>query len=403
MALGMMVDNAIVTAESVMVKMGKGIPAKQAAIESCTELFTPLLISTLTTSAAFLAFYMAESIMGDIVGPIFVVISMALLSSWLLSLTMITLLCVLFLKVKPKGEAKPSAVDKVINKARVIYKGLILRALSTKYIVIAGIAGLFVLAVMGFGSIPFLFFPDSDRNMITMDINLQEGVRIERTSEVVAEIEKYMTDVWKVNEERTFGIRDWAAFIGEGPESYDLGYTPDEANSNYAHLLINTSAASANYEMINVLDSFCFLNFPGADIKVSALEAGGGGTPVEIKISGKDPDKLAAISREVKAKLLTIKGTKNVKDDWGPKSKKFVVNIDQNRAQTVGVTSQDIATSLQTMLDGFTTGEYREGDKSIPVMMRGEGGQQQSLEALSTFNIYAQGSGKSVPLPQVAT
>ena len=98
MALGMMVDNAIVVAESIMVKMEEGIEAKQAAIQSCTELFTPLLISTLTTSAAFLAFYMAESVMGDIVGPIFVVISIALVSSWLLSMTLITMLSFYLLK-----------------------------------------------------------------------------------------------------------------------------------------------------------------------------------------------------------------------------------------------------------------------------------------------------------------
>ena len=106
MALGMMVDNAIVVAETIMVKMENGVSAKEAAIDACGELFTPLLISTLTTSAAFLAFYMAESTMGDIVGPIFVVISLALLSSWVLALTVITLFCFMFLKVTPKSEKK---------------------------------------------------------------------------------------------------------------------------------------------------------------------------------------------------------------------------------------------------------------------------------------------------------
>ena len=106
MALGMMVDNAIVVAESIMVKMEHGVPAKKAAIDSCSELFTPLLISTLTTSAAFLAFYLAESTMGDIVGPIFVVISLALLSSWFIALSVITMFCYMFLKIAKKGEKK---------------------------------------------------------------------------------------------------------------------------------------------------------------------------------------------------------------------------------------------------------------------------------------------------------
>lgn len=114
MALGMMVDNAIVVAETIMVKMENGVEAKKAAIDACGELFTPLLISTLTTSAAFLAFYMAESTMGDIVGPIFIVITLALLSSWILALTVITLLCFMFLKVTPKAEKKQTDRKSVV-------------------------------------------------------------------------------------------------------------------------------------------------------------------------------------------------------------------------------------------------------------------------------------------------
>ncbi len=402
MALGMMVDNAIVVAETIMVKMENGIPSKQAAIDACSELFTPLLISTLTTSAAFLAFFLAESIMGDIVGPIFVVISLALLSSWIIALTVITLLCHLFLKIKAKGDKKPGLVDRIIAKLKVYYKNLILRALSMKWLVVFGILGLFIVSLYGFTFIPFIFFPDSDRNMITVDINLPLGTKIETTTDIVKNIEAYISDSLLVTENRENGITDWSSYIGEGPESYDLGYNPDEANSSYAHLLVNTSDAALNNQMISRLDYFCFNTFPNADIKVGPLGAGGGGTPIEIKISGQSPDELASIAEVVKLKLSSITGTKNVKDDWGPKSKKFVINIDQNRAQTAGVTSQDIATSLRTVLDGFKTGEYRENDKSIPIIMRSDVNQQQSLASIETLNIYAQNSGKSVPLLQVA-
>ncbi len=402
MALGMMVDNAIVVAETIMVKMENGMASKQAAISACSELFTPLLISTLTTSAAFLAFFLAESTMGDIVGPIFVVISLALLSSWLIALTVITLLCHLFLKIKKKSERKPGVVDKIIAVLKVYYKNLILVALSRKWLVVFGILTLFFVSIFGFTLIPFVFFPDSDRNMITVDINLPLGTKIESTTEVVKRIENYIKDSLKVNDGRINGIVDWSSYIGEGPESYDLGYSPDEANSSYAHMLVNTSSASFNNQMINQLDLYCFKNFPNADIKVGPLGAGGGGTPIEIKISGDDPDKLAGIAEEVKLKLSSITGTKNVKDDWGPKSKKFVINVDQNRAQSAGITSQDIATSLRTVLDGFKTGEYREDDKSIPILMRSDANQQQSLASIETLNIYAQNSGKSVPLLQVA-
>ncbi|RKN81360.1 efflux RND transporter permease subunit [Ulvibacterium marinum] len=403
MALGMMVDNAIVVAETIMVKLEQGVPKKQAAIEACSELFTPLLISTLTTSAAFLSFYLAESIMGDIVGPIFVVISMALLSSWIIALTVITLFCYLFLKITPKSEKKESFIDRIINTLKGYYKNLILKALAHKWLVLIGIFVAFFLSLYGFTKIAFVFFPDSDRNMITVDINLPLGTKIETTSDVVLEIEKYISDSLQVNNNRPNGIVDWSSYIGEGPESYDLGYSPDEANSSYAHLLVNTSNFVFNNAMVEKLDKYCFQHFPNADIKVGLLGSGGGGTPIEVKISGPEPDVLATIANSVKGRLNEVSGTKNVKDDWGPKSKKFVIDIDQNRAQTAGVSNQDIATSLQTVLDGFQTGEYREDDKSIPIVMRSEASQQQTLESLETLNIYSQSSGKSVPLLQVAS
>jgi multidrug efflux pump subunit AcrB len=403
MALGMMVDNAIVVAESVMVKMEEGISVKRAAIESCSELFTPLLISTLTTSAAFLAFFMAESVMGDIMGPIFVVITIALLSSWVIALSIVTLFCVFFLKVKPKEDGKVSFLDRLINGLKSKYKDLILLALSWKKSVLVLIVFMFFLSIFGFGFLSFVFFPDSDRNMITVDVNLPEGTKIESTTAVVNALESYMLSDLKITDSKTDGIVDWSAYIGEGPAAYDLGYNADEANSNYAHILINTSSFLVNNLMVEKLDAFGFENFPNADIKVGLLGSGGGGTPVEIEVSGDNPDKLASISEAIKAKLFTISGTKNIKDDWGPKGKKFVIDIDANKAQTAGVTNKDIATSLQTVLDGFQAGEYREGDKSIPIVMKSDQKKQQSLSSLETLNIYAQNSGKSVPLLQVAS
>lgn len=402
MALGMLVDNAIVVAETIIVKMENGLNVKDSAIQACKELLMPLLISTLTTSAAFLAFYLSPTTMGDIVGPIFVVITIALLSSWIIALTIITLFSVLFLKVKPKEQVKESIIDKAINRLKLYYKDLILLALWHRWKVIGGIFLTFFASIYGFGYLDFLFFPDSDRNMVTIDINLPLGTKVERTTEIVKDLEQFMADSLQVNKKRHSGIVSWSSYIGQGPESYDLGYSQDEANSSYAHILVNTSSFTANKNMVARLDNYGFNRFPNADIKVGVLAGGGGGTPIEIKVSGPDPDILAQISEQIKVKLSSVSGTKNIKDDWGPKSKKFLIQIDQNRALAAGVTSQDIATSLQTVLDGFKTGEFREDDKSIPIIMRGSSNQQQSLGSLETLNIFAQNSGKSVPLLQVA-
>lgn len=402
MALGMMVDNGIVVAETIVVKLEEGVERKQAALQACSELFTPLLISTLTTAAAFLAFYLAESAMGDIVGPIFMVITIALLSSWLISLTIITLLSYLFMKVKPQ-DAKKSAIDIGIDWLKLRYKNLILVALRNKFTTMFSIVVMFVAALFGFTKIEFLFFPDSDRNMITVDINLPLGTKIERTSDVVSQIESFIKKQLKTSDENSYGIVDWSSYIGQGPESYDQGYQPDEANSSYAHILVNTSDFTANQDMINQLDAFCFNSFPNADIKIGALASGGGGIPIEIKVTGDNPDQLSILSQQIKLKLTTISGTKNIKDDWGPKTKKFIVDIDQTKAQRAGVSSSDIATSLQTVLDGTAAGEYREGDKSIPIVMRSDKSQQQTLESIETLNVFSQNTGKTIPFSQVAT
>ena len=403
MALGMLVDNAIVVAETIMVKMEKGETAKNAAIQACSELAFPLLISTLITSCAFLAFYLSPTNMGDIVGPIFQVITITLLSSWIIALTIITMFCVFFLKVKPKGEQKPGLTDRMIGALKGYYKGIIVLALKHKTAVLVSITVLFFLAVFQFGRIPFLFFPDSDRNMITIDINLPQGTKVERTRELVTTIEKFIQDSLQVGVDKKKYINDWSCYIGQGPESYDLGYAQEEANSSYAHILVNTSSSDVNNKIIKRLSDYAFNKFPNADVKVGALSNSGGAFPVEVRLIGDDPDILSGIAIEVRKKLTSIPGTKNIKDNWGPKSKKFVVKIDPNRAQAAGITHQDIAISLQTALDGFFTGEYREENKSIPILMKGEDKKAQNLNTLETLNVYAQATGQNVPLLQVAS
>lgn len=402
MALGMMVDNGIVVAESIIVKIEEGQDAKQAAIESGNELFMPLLISTLTTSAAFMSFYMAESIMGDIMGPIFVVITIALLSSWIISLSVITLFCVYFLRIEKKENKKLSFLDKFILTLKSKYKDLILLALQWKKSVLIGVLALFVLSILGFGLLDVVFFPNSDRNMITINVNLPQGSKIEVTSKTVEKIETFMSQHLLASDTKPEGILNWSSFIGKGPSSYDLGYSADEANSNYAHILVNTTNFEINDSLIAKLDRYCFNMLPNAEVKVGRLGAGGGGTPIEIKVSGDSPDQLADISALIKAKLLSISGTKNIRDDWGPKGKKFLINIDPFKAQKVGISNQDIAISLQTVLDGFTAGEFREGNTSIPIVMQSENGASQNLASLESLNIFSQNSGKSVPLIQIA-
>ncbi len=401
MALGMLVDNAIVVSEAIVVKMEKGTAAKEAAIESAQELAVPLLVSSLTTSAAFLSFFLAESTMGEIVGPLFSVISISLLSSWLLSLTMVALLAVFFIRVKRQESSSEQST--FIDRCNGYYKGLLLKALARPFSFSAIIVGLFVSSLFGFGFLPFIFFPDSERNLVTVDLNLPLGTKIETTTARVEQLEAYIADSLLVSENRQRGVTDWATFIGEGPPSYDLGYQPGEANAGYAHMLINTRSGDDNQWVIDRLDAFCFRSFPDAEIRVSRLAGGGGGgADVAVRITGPDPNELFGLAERIKQQLSKIPSAQNIGDDWGPKIKKIAVAIDQAKTRNAGLTNQDIALSLQTALTGFNTGAFREGDQSIPIVLRHESSQDVDVRQLESINIYAQGSGKNVPLGQVA-
>lgn len=402
MALGLMVDNGVVVAETVLVKLELGKSKLDSVKEACDELIIPLLISTLTTSVAFMSFYLAEGTMGDIVGPLFVVISIALVCSWLLSMTMITMMCYYFLKAETNQDQKKSIVDRIIDSMKNQYEGLINVALRNKVISLIGVFGLFFGSLMLFGYIPFLFFPDSERNLITVDIKLPEGTRLSTTSRVVEDLEQYIIDELQLTGHRRRGVIDWSAFIGKGPESYDLGYSPDEANANYAHMLVNTSSGDDNGYVIGKLDSFAFASFPTADIKVKRLSSGGGGTPIEIKVFGKDGDALSGIAERIKTKLNEQTGAKNVKDNWGPKTKKIVIDIDPLKTQNAGLTNQDIAISLKTALNGYDVGNYREGKENISILMRDINHDRVKIENLESINIYSQNTGRNVPLSQVA-
>lgn len=400
MALGMLVDNAIVVSEAMMVKMEDGVPAKEAAISACNELMIPLLVSSLTTSAAFLAFFLADSTMGEMMGPLFVVITMALLSSWLMAMTVVPMLAIGIIRVKQKNaETKPNLFDRL----GVYYKQLLAWVLRRSWLFVAIIIGAFVFSLSLFGSIPFIFFPDSDRNLITLDLNLPLGTKVERTAKVVEELEAFIDEELRVGEGREQGIVDYATFVSEGPESYDLGYQPGEANAGYGHMLINTSSFEDNQTIVDALDAYAFEHLPDAEVVVGPLAGGGGGgADVEIRLSGSDPAELYRISEQIKQQLNSLPTTKNIKDDWGPLIKKFVIDIDQDKANRAGVTNQDIAVSLSTSLTGYDAGAFRDGEDNIPIMMRNQRSQEMNATELESLPIFAQSSGQNVPLAQVA-
>ena len=398
-ALGMLVDNAIVMSESIMVQMGQGKKRLQAAVDSANELRVPLLTSSLTTSAAFLPIFLAESSTGEYTASLFKVVTIALLASWLLSLTMMPLLCMLIIRVKTGDQ-----VESFGGGFYRAYRSGLIAALKFRVVSLFVVIGIFALAIFGLQFVPNIFFPQADNPRMTIELDLPLGTPIERTEAIVDELEAIMRDELLTNAERVEGLTSWSTYIGtQGGPRYRLSYNPSQAGSEHASFIVNATSRDAVDAAIGRLEAHCRSHYPDLSWKLWGEQLGPPiEAPVQIRILGDDFDRLFTIVDEVEAYLRAVPGTKNIEDNWGAQTKKLEVNVNQARARRAGVTNQDIAISLQTSFSGLQTTEFREDDKTIPVTLRSVAADRQDIGKLESLNIYAQSTGASVPLKQVA-
>jgi multidrug efflux pump subunit AcrB len=397
-ALGLLVDNAIVMAESIMVRMQEGEEPVRAAVESAAELRIPLLTSSLTTAAAFLPIYLAESSTGEYTAPIFEVVTITLLSSWVLALTLTPLLCVLVLKVK-RRQTEGSFDSRFYR----TYRRALIGVLEHPLLSLLGVGLIFFLAMQGFRLVPNIFFPSDDTPIFSAEFELPVGSRIQRTDEVVAAFEDYVATNYRKGPDDEEGVTNWGSFIGTGAPRYILTYSPEQTTPEYAYLIINATSRDYIDGIIPDLEEFCLERFP--DLKVTIepkllgppIEA-----PIQVRLSGNDASGLFPIVDEVKEMLRAIPGAKDVRDDWGARVKKLVVDVNEARALRAGLTNQDVAISLQTLLSGWESTQYREDDKIIPVVLRSVAADRQDIGKLESMNIYSQATGRNVPLLQIA-
>ena len=399
-SLGMLVDNAIVMSESISTDIGAGQAPRDAAIGAAREFRIPLLISSLTTAAAFLPIFMAESETGEYTAPLFKVVTITLLCSWVMALTFVPVMCVSFLradKVKPRMLIMGSP-------ACCTYRDFLHTLLRRPWLTIAGVAVAFVIAIQGLGLVPKIFYPPNDRATFTVELDLPIGTPIERTEQVTAAVEDFIR--------LTFGsdaaggpVLSWGTFIGEGPPRFILTLDQEQRSPNYAYLLANVEAPEyLNDELFQPIREYAANTFPDVNITVRPLPLGPPAwPPIEIRISGRDTEALFKIVDQVKAELSAVPGAQQVSDDWGPRSKKVSIEIDDTRARLAGITNQDIAVSMQTFLSGIEITDYREDDELIPVVLRSRADQRTDPSRIATMNVYSQATGKSVPLSQVAS
>lgn len=394
-ALGLLVDNAIVISESIMVRMASGEEAVPAALGATKELRVPLLIASLTTAAAFLPIRLAESAVGEYTGVLFSVVTLTLLISWVLALTMIPLLCVRFLKPKPIEEPFDSKFYRFYR--RTILAILRRPALSIAVAIVGFLGGLQLYRL-----VPQLFFPQQATNFFVAELTFPPGTSIQTTEGMIKDMESYIESELLAGEDED-GITHWASFISTTPPRFTLTYNPDAPRPRYSETMVHTTVPEVVPEMMHKLEHYVTERYPDVRPHVRAL---GNGPPVrkpiEVRISGKEVDQVFEIAENVKQMLNARDDTRNVGDNWGPKVKKMVVEVSEDRARRAGITNEDVATSLQTFLSGYETTYYREDDKTIPVVLRSVAEGRRNIDRLASLSVFAQ-DGTSVPLTQVAT
>ena len=397
-ALGMLVDNAIVIAESIIIRMQEGKERIEAAIDSVKELKIPLLTSSLTTAAAFFPIYLAESMSGEYTQSIFKVVTITLLTSWILSMTFVPLLCVITLKIK-EGNGN----ELYSGTAYIIYR-IILSFMIRHKIFVGLIVFVIFAAVMGVAKqVPQIFFPPSDRAFVTAEFELPEGSSIEATEAAVQKVSAYLQMDLMAEENDGIGVLNWTSYIGQGGPRYVMNYNPQARRPNYAIQYINIDSMDSAAHVISTMENYAFANLPDLRLIVKRPELGPPIVrPVEIRIIGRNTNTLFSIADKLQDQFQNVEGHKNLADNWGARTKKLLVKIDQERARRAGVSSQDIAVSLRAGLSGMELTKYREGDEIIPVVFRSMHSDRKDLGRLESMNVFVQSTGQSVPLKQVA-
>ncbi|MFT6031795.1 MAG: multidrug efflux pump [Arenicella sp.] len=399
-ALGLLVDNAIVIVESILVKRNAGIGAVQAAVNSGKELATPLLVSSLTTAAAFMPIGLAESAVGEYTSDIFYVVTIALLVSWLLAMTFLPLLSVRAIK-SHIGKSTEVAFEGPLYR---LYNRCLIWSLRNRLLSIAAIVMMFLFSVMLLRFVPQIFIEPSEDPVFTAKLEMPLGTSIETTTAMVEDLDLFIKrEYGQADGDKAAAMTSWMTFIGEGGPRLALTINPPNQNPANAFLIANTRDGQVVDEVINGIEAYLTKAQPDLSKQISRLENGPPvGYPIVIRIQGDNVDQLYRIADRVTEILYSNTKVLSVKNSWGLPSKKLRVEVNQERAQRAGVSSDDVAYSLRANLQGQQLSQFRDEDDLVPIVLRADVSDREDISKLDGLSVYSQSTGNIVPLRQVA-
>ncbi|MFN6961090.1 MAG: efflux RND transporter permease subunit, partial [Rhodocyclaceae bacterium] len=401
-ALGLLVDDAIIAVEMMVVKIEQGWEKAKAATFAYTSTAFPMLTGTLITAAAFTPVGFARSAAGEYAFAIFAVTALALLVSWVVAVVFTPYLGLAILdrrKLRKFGAAHHGDVYDTPFYRR--FRALVEVCLERRYLVIALTVLAFVGGLVLFkAGVQYQFFPPSNRSELIVDLWLPQGAALHATETEVKRVEAFLA---------RDGIKDKlvnvASYIGNGAPRFYLPLDQQLFNDNFGQLVINTKDFDAREAVrAALLDEFAAADGRWSHLRarVTRLENGPPvGYPVVFRVSGEDPETLRGIAQQVASVMRANPNLINVHLDWNEKIKSVRVEIDQDRARALGVSSQEVAQALQAHQQGITLTQYREGDQLIDIVWRGDGSERNSLDRLADLPIPISGS-RWVPLSQLA-
>jgi len=394
-ALGMMVDNAIVVADNYVVRLKRGMSPKEAAIESAATPGTALLGATIVAAMAFYPVFVAPHSSGEYASTLFIVVFISLLWSWLIALTVTPMNCIAFLKPPEDEDENSDPYDSSFFRR---YRKLLEFAIRRRALTVASLVGLLILAGYGFTGVPQQFFPDSTRAQFMIDIWAPQGTPLKKVSEDLRAIEERLMDDPRV--------KNVGAFIGMGGPRFYLPVDPEFPYSSFAQLIVNTPSFDEVGPLVAAYEPWLKENYPDILTRVRKYVVGSGDTwPFELRISGPaeaDLDTLRRLGDEVIDVLRASPYAKQIRTDMRQRTQKVVVEYDQDRARWAAVSRRDVAQSLARATDGRLVGLYREGDSLLPIIARdAEADRQRVAGQLDLVQVRPSLAVNSAPLGQV--
>ncbi|HEX5803764.1 MAG TPA: efflux RND transporter permease subunit [Azospira sp.] len=402
-ALGLLVDDAIIAVEMMVVKMEQGWDRFRAATFAYTSTAFPMLTGTLITAAGFTPVGFAKSGAGEYTFSIFAVVTIALLVSWVVAVVFTPYLGYKLLDPKKLvAKAQQHGEDIYETPFYRRFRALVEWCVRRRWVVIAATVGAFALAIAAFnGGVQKQFFPASSRPELLVDLWLPQGASLKASEEVTKKVERLVLET----PEMARSVKAVASYIGNGSPRFYLPLDLKLFHDNFAQLVITTHGIEAREDLKARLEA----DFARADgewtavrARVLRLENGPPvGYPIQFRVSGNDIPELRRAAAEVAAVMRANPHTADVSFDWNEMAKSVRLEIDQERARALGVSTQDVSQALQTVLVGAAVTQLREGDQSIDVVVRATPAERQDLAGLADINVPT-ASGRHVPLAQLA-